>query len=177
MKVTLVRHGETVYNKLGKIQGISNIPLSDDGRLQCRKLKDKIKVEKFDVCFSSPLIRTMETAMILVGDKIPINIDDRLIERDLGELDGKFFDEYDAKKYWDYNLNCDDYHVEKIQDIFVRANSFIDYLKKKYEDKSILIVSHAAVIRALHHILKNSNLNNNLLTFDIPNCYYEEIEI
>ena len=177
MKIALVRHGETVYNQIGKLQGISNIPLSDEGRRQCKKLKGKIKDKKYDICFSSPLIRTMETAMILVGDKVLINPDNRLIERTLGDLEGQFREKYDYKKYWDYNLNCGDQGVEKVQDIFKRCESFIDYLKENYSDNSILIVTHGATLRTIHHILKNTDRNKYLYDFSIHNCYYEEIEV
>lgn len=176
MKITLVRHGQTEYNKQNRIQGISNIPLNDEGRRQVRKLKEKTDKENFDICFSSPLIRTVETAMILVGDKVEIRIDDRLLERDFGELEGNSMEAYDSIKYWDYNLNYGAKKVEKIQDIFKRTSDFIKYLEKNYNDKSILIVSHGATIRALHHILKKTNRNKKLLNIEIGNCYYEQIE-
>lgn len=176
MKICLVRHGETIFNQLGKMQGKKNIPLSDDGRRNCKRLKEKIKDNHYDICFSSPLVRCVETAMILIGDKVEIRIDDRLIERDLGEFEGKFKEEYDIKKYWDYNLNCEELNVEKVQDIFNRCVSFINYLKEKYADKTILIVSHNAPLKAINYILKNIDLNTKL-KFNIDNCYYEEIEI
>lgn len=177
MKITLVRHGETVYNQLGKMQGRSNIPLTDEGRRQCKRLKESIKDNKYDMCFSSPLIRTMETAMILVGDKVLITPDDRLIERGIGELEGKFREEYDYKKYWDYKLNCGDKDVEKIQDLFKRCEDFINYLKKNHNGKNILIVTHGATFRSLHHILYKTDRNTELYDFNIKNCGYEEIKI
>ena len=64
-------------------------------------LKTKIKDEKIDICFSSPLVRAFETAMILVGDKVEIKKDPRLIERNLGKLEGKDRSTYDFLKYWD----------------------------------------------------------------------------
>ena len=177
MKICLVRHAETVFNQLGKMQGKENIPLSDNGRNQAKTLKERIKEKNYDVCFSSPLMRAVETAMILIGDRVEIKIDDRLTERDLGEFEGKFRDVYDAKKYWDYNLNSGDGGVEKVQDIFKRCNDFIDYLKENYRDKTILIISHNAPLKAIYHILKHTDLNKGNLSIRIANCYYEEIEI
>lgn len=177
MKVTIVRHGKTEYNKLGKIQGLKNISLNDEGREQAKKLKEEIKDKHFDICFSSPLIRAMETAMILVGDKVQINLDDRLKERDMGDLEGIQKDTYDFKKYWNYELNCGDYNIEKIQNIFNRVNDFLGYLKENYNDKSILIVSHGATIKAMYHILVKTDLNSDLLSFDIDNCGKIELEI
>lgn len=176
MRITLVRHGETDYNKQNRIQGRANIPLNDEGRRQTKKLKETTDQETFDICFSSPLIRTVETAMILVGDQTEIRIDERLLERDLGELEGKDRKDYDYIKYWDYNLNYGEKKVEKIQDIFKRTEDFIKYLEKYHKDKSILIVSHGATIRALHHILRKTDKNKDLCNFNIGNCYYEQIE-
>lgn len=177
MKITLVRHGETDFNKEGKIQGLSNNLLNDTGRRQCRDLRMRLNEEHFDYCYMSPLVRTVETAMILIGDRVEMIPDKRLIERDMGELEGAFKDKYDVSKYWDYNLNYGALGVEKVQDIFERCRDFLKYIIKKHPGKDILIVSHGAPVRAMHHILKNSNLNENLLTINIGNCYCETINV
>lgn len=175
MYITLVRHGETDYNKKKILQGYSNIPLNDNGRKTCYELKEKLKNKHFDICFSSPLMRTMETAMILVGDRVLIERDDRLIERFLGDLEGKAFKLYNPKKYWNYNLNSSDSGVEDVQSIFKRCNSFLKDLEEKYSDKSVLIVAHSAIIKALYHIIKNTDLNSDLSSLKIDNCGYIEL--
>lgn len=173
MKIYLVRHGETDLNKTGILQGQSqNVQLNENGVRQATILKNKLMNIKFDVCFTSPLIRTWSTAMILVGDRVEIKEDNRLIERYFGKLEGKKLLSYDAVKYWDYKLNSNDEEIEPIQDIFKRCNSFINDLKNVYNnDDTILIVAHGATIRCLHHILKNSDLSKNLLEFKVENCY------
>ena len=128
MKIVLVRHGQTESNYLEICQGSSNILLNDTGRRECQKLRDKIKDKHYDVCYMSPLVRAVETAMILIGDRVRMIPDKRLIDRDLGELEGKERSLYDANKYWDYNLNCGDLGVEKVQDIFKRCNEFLNYI-------------------------------------------------
>ena len=52
MKIALVRHGETDYNKQGRLQGVLNIPLNDNGRKQAHDLRKRIEDIKFDICFS-----------------------------------------------------------------------------------------------------------------------------
>ena len=177
MKIAMVRHGETESNYLDICQGSSNILLNDTGRRQCQKLRDSIKEIQFDVCYTSPLVRTVETAMILIGDRVKMIPDKRIIDRDLGELEGKERSLYDENKYWDYNLNCSELGVEPVQDIFKRCNDFFDYLQENHRDESVLIVAHAATIRALRHIILKSDLSRVLLHDDIKNCYYEEIEV
>lgn len=176
MKITLVRHGETDFNKEGKIQGTVNNLLNDTGRRQCRDLRMKLSDQHFDFCYMSPLARTVETAMILIGDRVEMIPDKRLIERDMGEIEGCNRELYDVNKFWNYNLNSGDQDVEKIQNIFERCRDFLNYVIKKHPGKDILVVSHGAPVRAMHHILKKSDLNGNLRDINIKNCYCETIE-
>lgn len=175
MKITLVRHGETDNNSKGIMQGLSNELINDKGRRQCKRLRNELKDKHFDICYMSPLVRCVETAYILVGDRVPIVKDRRLIERDLGELEGKTRDVYDIDKYWDYKLNSNDKGVEPIQNIEKRVRSFLEYISKKKE-KDILIVTHSSVFRMLYHILNNEDLSKKLKHIEIENCGYKEIE-
>ena len=176
MKICLVRHGQTEANYDGIIQGRENVELNDTGRRQCKKLKEKIKDKQYDYCYMSPMLRTVETAIILIGDRVETIPDKRLIERDMGELTNKKREEYDTKKYWDYNLNSGDLGVEKVQDIFERCRDFLKYIINKHGDSTIMIVSHSAVLRCIRHVLLGTDVNGNLL-YPIDNCYYEEINI
>lgn len=177
MRVTLVRHGQTESNYNNICQGKTNVLLNDTGRRECQRLKQQIKNKHYDVCYTSPLVRTVETAMILIGDRVKMVPDKRLIDRNLGEFEGKDRQLYDSKKYWNYELNCADGGVEPIQDIFKRCQSFVDYLFEKHKDESILIVGHAASIRVIRHILLKNDNYDTLLFKDIGNCFIEEIEI
>lgn len=175
MEITLVRHGQTEYNYQNRLQGTTNVMLNDSGRRQAHKLKEKIRDEEYDICFSSPLIRALETAMILVGDRVEIIRDNRLIERNLGEYEGKDKESYSSNKYWDYNLNCNDKGVESVKELLKRCQDFIDYLETYHKNKKILVVAHGAVVRGLHHLLNKTDLNSNLTNFKIDNCYMEKI--
>ena len=80
MKITLVRHAETEWNYDNKMQGTHNIELNDRGIRQAKRLKDKLRDKHFDYCYMSPLIRTVQTAIILIGDRVETIPDKRLIE-------------------------------------------------------------------------------------------------
>ena len=67
MKVTLIRHGQTEENYLKRLQGRSNCLLNDTGRRQVLRLKNKLSALNYDLCFTSPLIRCFETAIVIVG--------------------------------------------------------------------------------------------------------------
>lgn len=172
MNLYIVRHGETDYNKMGLMQGMSNIPLNSKGKYQALEVREKLNDVDIDLVIISPLVRAKETASIIMGKRSVKTItDSRIIERKMGVLEGKDRSLYDAKKYWNYKLN---YHnsdnVERLSDLFLRTKLFLDDIKNKYPDKNILVVSHAATIRALHFNIVGFNEDDNLLKFSVENC-------
>jgi len=177
MKVTIVRHGQTEENFLNKIQGQRNVLMNDTGRRQCERLRVKIKDKNYDYCYMSPMTRTVETAFILIGDRVETIPDNRLKERFMGELEGKSREMYNVYKFWDYDLNKSDFDVEPIQDVFKRCIDFFDYIKKKHKDQSILVVTHGSPYRALRHLLLNHEIKGNLFDGGIDNCQCEEFEV
>ena len=140
--IYIVRHGQTEWNVLGKIQGRKDIELNEVGIKQAQDLKDKFKNIKFDVVFCSPLKRALQTAQIITNQNIIV--DSRLIERDNGELEGKI--KKDIKILPDFNdPNDTKYGVESLASLQERLKSFYDEITKKYIGKNILIVTHAGV--------------------------------
>lgn len=174
MRIYLVRHGKTKWNILGKMQGCTDIPLSKVGEKQAELVKKRIN-DKIDVCFSSPLKRAIKTANIITDTNVII--DERLLERKMGNYEGKETRLYNGKKYWNYKLNYSDNGVEPVQDLFKRTSEFINDLKKNYKDQTILIVSHGATIRALHFCISNYKGNEDFLAFDVPNCAVFEYDL
>ena len=140
--IYFVRHGQTEWNKIGKMQGHKDIKLNDEGREQAQVVKEKLQGIKFDKVFSSPLIRATETAKIISNQEI--TIDNRLIERFNGELEGKF--KKDIKVFPDFNdPNDTRFGIESLDSFKGRINDFLDEITKKYKDKNILVVTHAGV--------------------------------
>ncbi len=119
----------------------------------------------------------METALVSVGDRVKIIPDDRLVEREFGELESISVDDYNAYKYWDYDLNKNDFGVECIQDLFKRCDEFINYLKNNYYNEDIIIITHVEVYRALRHLLLEHKLGGKMLDGRIVNCQVENFEI
>lgn len=159
---------------LRKNVGRRSVLLNDYGRRRTIFFKNTINNYQFDVCFVSPLINCFETALILVGDRVEIIRDERITQREMGELDKRPIDEYNEFKFWDYKLNRSDYGIESIHDLFNRCEEFLEYLKDNYSDKNILIVTHKEIYRALRHLLLNHKLSGNLLDGRIDNLSFEE---
>ena len=103
--------------------------------------------------------------------------DQRLIERDMGSLEGQPRKEYNTYLYWDYEKNIADDGVEPIQDVFKRCKSFLEDIKEKYPNENILVVTHGAPYRALRYLLTNHKLKGKLYDGLIKNCQYEEFKI
>ena len=137
MLLYVVRHGTTAWNEEGKVQGITDIPLSQKGIEEAELLKKEIDNLHFDVVISSPLIRARQTAKILVGNTLPINTDDRIRERDWGFNEGMAISDVDSWDCWDVILNTNVQNIERIQDFMRRVSEFIEESKVKYADKKV----------------------------------------
>lgn len=132
MKVTFVRHGQTEWNRLGKQQGLADIPLDETGIEQARKTAQLLKDEAFDCVYCSPLKRARQTAqMICEGRNIPIILEQRLIERDMGEFEGMTWHQFDTRAFWDYTADLHYQKAENIRDFYRRVYGFLDTLKGK----------------------------------------------
>src|SRR5436190_5570119 len=66
-RIFLVRHGVTTLASEDRFAGITNVPLSDEGRQQASRLATRLQNERVAGVFASPLDRTMETASILAA--------------------------------------------------------------------------------------------------------------
>ena len=85
-----VRHGRTVYNREGIMQGHSDSPLAEEDIPVLKETAEALKDIPFDRCFSSPLYRAIHTAEIITaGRDIVIEPLDDLIEMNFGRIDGK----------------------------------------------------------------------------------------
>lgn len=67
MKLLIMRHGETSWNKEGRLQGQTDIPLCEDGIIMTQSCAEGMKDIPIDFCFSSTLSRSKQTAEIIVG--------------------------------------------------------------------------------------------------------------
>jgi broad specificity phosphatase PhoE len=90
LKIALVRHGETDWNKTDKIQGHSDIPLNETGILQAQKAAEWLAGNgPWDVLYSSELIRARTTAEIIgTSLRLGLTIRELLAERKFGALEG-----------------------------------------------------------------------------------------
>lgn len=94
MNILLVRHGETPWNREGRYQGRTDIPLSDHGVTQVRTLGARLASLNIDVAICSPLTRARTTAQHVLGERsVKLETDARLLEISHGGWEGKLASE------------------------------------------------------------------------------------
>ena len=150
----IIRHGQTDWNALKKLQGRTNIPLNEKGREMARHARDEYKDVHFDVCYCSPLDRARETADILLsGRDVPIIIDERLIEMSFGVYEGKpySFENADCEMNTFFCTPEKYTHPveggESIDELFARTGEFLKNVVEPQlaDGKDVLIVGHGAM--------------------------------
>ena len=163
MNVYLLRHVETAANKEGRIQGRIDIPLNDYGIELAEVTRDGIQKEgiRFDKIYSSPLIRAVQTATIVRGDREPhqIILDDRIMEMAFGKGESLFIKDIKEKPEHANLKNCFSAPskyiakdgAESYEEILARAKDFLENEIKPLEGtcENVLVVCHGAMIRAL----------------------------
>lgn len=168
MDLYIVRHGETGYNKMDLLQGRIDIPLNQKGIEQAEQTRKELEQVTFDVVISSPLKRAIETAKIIAPDK-EIQIDNRLIERNLGEYEGRPSRLCDFNFYDNLLANHTEKGMEPILDLIVRVRNLILELKEKYSNSTVLLVTHGGLINAISYCFKLNSNEENLKRIDLKN--------
>jgi 2,3-bisphosphoglycerate-dependent phosphoglycerate mutase len=94
----LFRHGETDWNREGRLQGRSDVPLNRTGLAQAEALAEKLRAHALDAVLSSDLSRAWATGRIVAeGLGVPIHPDPDLRETDVGEAEGLVWAEARAR--------------------------------------------------------------------------------
>jgi broad specificity phosphatase PhoE len=134
----LVRHGETDWNAVGRLQGHTDRPLSDFGRRQARQLAAELEDEPLDAIYTSDLSRARETAEI-AGERLglPVVLDPDLREKDWGTWEGLTSVERDRVEFVGESTEA---HQERI----LRA---LRRIAERHPGGCVLIVTHGGSMR------------------------------
>ncbi len=187
MKLYMVRHGETDWNKARKIQGQVDIPLNAFGRHLAEETGKGLASIPFEACISSPLERAVETAeLILEGRPVPIFTDRRIIEMAFGVWEGGCCSEegWDLPQEFRYFFHAPEKYVapEGGEDFYMvrdRLESFLTelYQKKEWQDKNILITTHGAALCGMLNVIKNQPVSEYWGVGVHKNCAVTEVEV
>jgi probable phosphoglycerate mutase len=147
--IGFVRHGVTAWNKEGRAQGSTDVPLDEEGIEMALRVAQRLSSERWDVIYTSPLIRAAKTAEIIADNMldVPLFSDNRLRESGGGLIEG--MTETERVRKWGYTWRKLDLGFEPPEEIISRGLDFIGEMKELYPDKRILVVSHGGFIGRL----------------------------
>lgn len=156
-RFTVVRHGETEWNVQHKIQGQTDSPLTENGVAQAKAAAADLKDVKFDLAFSSDLLRAQRTAEIIAMEHdLTVTTTKMLRERAFGSFEGKpsdmlrkveaLLEAMSDQERFQYKITED---IESEEEVVFRMLAFMRELAVFYPDKNILITTHGGAMRSL----------------------------
>lgn len=173
MKIYVIRHGET---EMGKNRLIASKiePLNKSGKIQAITTGKKVRQLDINMVFSSPIKRVIDTLHLFNLDKeIPVFIDKRLEERNMGIYEGVSFDDLDWKEFWGYHSEKKYPKLESMKSVYERTSNFLNEITRKYYDKNILLVTHGGIKRAIDWYF--NGIDSSLLECENGKIYEYEI--
>ena len=155
-EIIIIRHGETEWNKTGRFQGHSDVPLSEEGRAQAEALGRNLVLDHADAIYASDLTRAIETATPLAKRfGLTVMPDPLLRELNFGAWEGRNFQDVNAespdamKRFYSDPERVDIPNSEPFPDFQKRVAGRVREIVLEQRGKRIIIVSHGASIRIL----------------------------
>lgn len=188
MRIYILRHGETAWNRARLLQGRSDVELNENGRKLAMETAEGMKDIPFDIVFTSPLKRAKETAkLVLAGRNIPMVEDERIIEIGFGEFEGKQWRKTedfpgDENIYMFFN-QPEKYRPaaggESLQQLSERTADFMKDIcsREELQDKTVLVSTHGAAARGLLNSIRKCNLKDFWNKGVVPNCGVAIIDV
>lgn len=157
--VFLARHGETEWNRVGRWQGKTDIPLSDVGRAQAQALRERVRGRGIVRIYASDLGRARETADIVASalGLTPVTLDERLRERGFGCFEGLTRAECEAHhpaswaRYLADRRSTPPDAEPQAQVVARMVAALTDIAAATPDDGAVLAVSHGGAIRSFVH--------------------------
>ena len=176
MKLYVTRHGETTWNALNKVCGLTDAMLTDNGIEQAKILAERLSDKNIEVILASPLTRAQITASYTAERlSLPVITETRLIEQNYGIYEG--VDRYDEGFL--SNKRCFAYRYpggESMMDVAARTYPLIEEVREKYAGKNVLFVCHGGVCRVINTYFCDMT-NDEFFRYAQDNCGYEEYEL
>ncbi len=155
----IVRHGQTIDNLQGRIQGHTDSALTELGIRQAEAVAHRLSQEHLDCIYSSDLNRAFCTAQIIAqaqDTQCPIITDSRLRELNLGVAQGLTREEYARLRPEEYalwrqnSIKNRPQGAESIEEAIDRCADFLDYVAMQYQKgANIGIIAHGGSIKSL----------------------------
>lgn len=166
-RLLICRHGQTDFNAALRFQGQMDEPLSELGKLQARKLGERLAHVPLHAAYSSDLGRAHETAKLaLTGRDVPLRLDQRLREIAFGRWEGMTFAEIKVKYPDDVAARERDrvhYAIpggESVSQMGQRVSGFLQEVLPAHAGQTLLVIAHGGTVNALLATLLNIPLTS-----------------
>ncbi|SDR80438.1 probable phosphoglycerate mutase [Paenibacillaceae bacterium GAS479] len=149
MKLGLIRHGRTDWNAMGRIQGVTDIPLNEEGELQAVLLANRLNKDElqWDAVVTSNLSRALETGRI-IADKLGIPLlepEPLLMERSFGSIEGTV--EQERLDTWGTEWRTNpEAGMESDESVRARSAAFLKKYTEMMPDSRLLVVTHGSYL-------------------------------
>lgn len=144
MTLAFIRHGQTDWNRDGRTQGSSDIPLNETGRQQARDAERMLEAWGWDAIVSSPLSRARETARI-VADGLGLQLGPaypELVERDYGPWEGglsaELIERWPDRSYPD---------AEPLSEVVARCLQGLARIDHDFPEQNVVVVCHGTIMK------------------------------
>ncbi|MCP2519075.1 histidine phosphatase family protein [Candidatus Aminicenantes bacterium AC-708-M15] len=175
-KIFLARHGQTDWNREGRIQGWTDTELNELGKKQAQALYNYLKRENIKVIYTSTLKRTIQTAKPFTKKtSIPIQNIKELREMNMGILQGHLNSEPEVRKELNLmkkNLNYRVPKGESYMDFYKRVSKFMEKILKKHKNETILIIGHNGTNSMILAYLLNISLEKAIKIYQPNNLVF-----
>lgn len=157
LRLFLIRHAQTVWNRDRRYQGWQDSPLSEIGRSQAEAVGRALAKEPLKAVYASTLGRARETAgAIAAHHGLPVRAEDDFREMAFGEWEGLAFDDCKAKDPDRYRLWADEPHRfcppgggETLDDVRRRVLAGLERMRAEHDDQSVCLVAHGISARII----------------------------
>jgi broad specificity phosphatase PhoE len=181
-RLLIVRHGETEWNAEGRVQGHTDVGLSEKGDEQARLVGRRLAGVPIDVAYCSDLRRCTGTVRHILDERdVPLHFTERLREYHKGVFEGLTPDE-SRERYPEMfaaslikDLDFAPTGGESIRQTSARMAAFVADIRERHLDETVLIVGHGGSLRATLVALMELPLEANW-RFVMANCALSVVE-
>jgi len=164
--IILVRHGETEWNHLRRIQGQLDVPLNEVGLRQAQAIGHRLALEPIAAVYTSDLLRASATAApIAAAHGLAPQPDARLRERHYGGFQGSYYDQLQQvapevyRRMLSRDLDFDLEGGETIPMLHRRVTDALIDLAGRHPRSSIVVVTHGGVLDSCHRLATGMSLD------------------
>jgi probable phosphoglycerate mutase len=168
-EILLIRHGETAWNAVRRLQGHIDIPLNAHGERQALALAQVLQDSPIDAIYSSDLQRARATAQPLADiQDLPLQLDEALRERCFGAFEGLLYEELESRypvayAQWrardpEARFPEGERRAETLKEFYQRAVEAVSGIADRNRGRRIAIVTHGGVLDCMHRAAHGTGL-------------------